>query len=216
VIIRVKRIVPTASRQVLKFTFYRLQHAIFPSKKEPFKPQESSKARGRRLREGFFKRYFSGKGIYIGYGGDPIVDGCDVWDEEHGDAQYLPGLEDKTHDFVYPSHTLEHMQDPAVALQNWWRVVKPGGFLILYIPDRDLYEKKSTLPSQWNEDHTTFFLLDRDEKPDTIGIVPLLNRTLECSEIVYAKRCSYGHTIDDPSVHSDGEYSIEEVIRKIR
>jgi SAM-dependent methyltransferase len=77
---------------------------------------------------------------------NPIVDGCDVWDEEHGDAQYLPGLEDKTHDFVYPSHTLEHMQDPAVALQNWWRVVKPGGFLILYIPDRDLYEKKSTLP----------------------------------------------------------------------
>jgi hypothetical protein len=94
--------------------------------------------------------------------------------------------------------------------------VKPGGYLIIYVPDRDLYEKKNTLPSRWNEDHTTFFLLERDEKPDTIGIVPFVVRTLPCSEIVSAKRCSDGHTIDDPSLHSDGEYSIEVVVRRIR
>ncbi len=129
----------------------------------------------------------------IGYGGDPIVDSCDVWDAEHGNAQYLLGLEDKSYDFVYSSHTLEHMQDPAVALRQWWRVVTDGGFLILYIPDRDLYEKKTALPSRWNEDHKTFFLLDRDEKPDTVGVLPLLARVLSEFEIIYAKCCNEGH-----------------------
>ncbi|MBM2840589.1 MAG: Methylase involved in ubiquinone/menaquinone biosynthesis [Bacteroidetes bacterium] len=215
VIIRVQRIVPTASRRVLKSAFYRLQHAFFPSKKWPVKPGETSKAKGRRLREGFFERFCSGKGIDIGYGGDPLKDDCDVWEAEHGDAQFLPGVEDNSYDFVYSSHTLEHMRDAAVALQNWWRVVRPGGFLILYVPDRDLYEKKTTLPSKWNPDHKTFFLLDRDEKPDTVGLLPMIERTLLGFEVVQAKRCSDGHTIDDPARHSDGEYSIEIVIRKL-
>ncbi len=34
-------------------------------------------------------------------------------------------------------------------------------------------------------------------------------------DIVYAKECSERHTINDPDLHSDGEYSIEVVIRKV-
>ena len=34
-------------------------------------------------------------------------------------------------DFVYSSHTLEHIEDYQAALREWWRVVKPGGYLIL-------------------------------------------------------------------------------------
>lgn len=181
----------------------------------PYAFAETSKAKQRRLREGFFGKYCSGKGLDVGYGGDPIIPGCAVWDFEHGDAQYLKGLKkDETFDFVYSSHTLEHMVDVEVALMNWWRVLKPGGYLILYIPHRDLYEKKSKLPSNWNWDHKHFFLLDKDESPDTIGIVPLIQRTLSGSEIIYAKECSEGHTVVDPKIHSDGEYSIEVVVKK--
>lgn len=130
-------------------------------------------------------------------------------------AQYLEKIENEAYDFVYSSHTLEHMSDPAEALINWWRVVKPGGFLILYIPHRDLYEKKTTLPSNWNFGHRQFFLLDSDEPPDTLGIIPLVSKCLHGVEIVYAKVCSEGHTITNPELHSDGEYSIEMVMRKI-
>jgi len=42
-------------------------------------------------------------------------------------------------DFVYSSHTLEHIEDYQAALREWWRVVKPGGYLILYLPHRDFY-----------------------------------------------------------------------------
>ena len=166
------------------------------------------------MREGFFDKYCRGKGLDIGYGGDLLTPNCRCWDWEHGDAQYLRGMENESFDFVYSSHTLEHMANPEIALRNWWRVLKPGGYLLLYLPHRDLYEKKRTLPSRWSEGHKHFFLIDRDEEPDTMGIIPLIERSLTSHEIVYAKECREGHTITDPEIHSDGEYSIEMVIEK--
>ena len=182
--------------------------------KRPYVAGETTKARSRRVKENFFEKYCEGIGLDIGYGGDLICPNAVGWDWEHGDAQYLKELKDEQFDFLYSSHTLEHLQNPAAALINWFRVLKPGGFLILYIPHRDLYEKKTTLPSRFNPNHTAFFLIERDEPPDTIGIVPLIQRTLSNFEIVYAKQCDEGHTITDPMIHSDGEFSIEVVIRK--
>lgn len=175
---------------------------------------ETSKAKARRMREGFFGKYCQGLGLDIGYGGDLVTETAKGWDIEHGDAQCLKGLKDETFDFVYSSHTLEDMAHPAAALRNWWRVLKPGGRLILYLPHRDLYEKKKDLPSRWNRNHRHFFLIDRDEEPATIGLVPLLRRALTDVEIIYVKECREGHTIADPLRHSDGEYSIEAVVRK--
>jgi SAM-dependent methyltransferase len=181
----------------------------------PVKYLESTKARGRREREGFFASFCQGAGLDIGYGGDLLVPNCKGWDMEHGNAQTLVGLKDAAFDFVYSSHTLEHMVDPVAALRNWWRVLKPGGHLLLYIPHRDLYEKKESLPSRWNDDHKHFFLLDRESPPDTRDIRKLIGEALSGFEIVYAKECSDGHTITDPDIHSDGEYSIEVVVKKV-
>lgn len=175
---------------------------------------ESSKARPRREGEGFFEKYCRGEGLDIGYGGDLLAPNCRGWDFEDGDAQYLAGIPDSKYDFVYSSHTLEHLPEAETALQNWWRVLKPGGYLILFLPHRDLYEKKKTLPSRWNPGHLHFFLPDTGEPPDTIGLRELVYKSLTGFELVYLKTCSAGHTITDPIVHSDGEYSIECVLRK--
>lgn len=175
---------------------------------------ETAKARARRLREGFFEKYCAGRGLDIGYGGDLLSGNCVGWDLEHGDAQLLEGLEDESWDFVYSSHALEHVADASEALRNWYRVVKAGGYLILFVPDRDLYEKKLTLPSRWNPDHKRFFLPDRDEPPDTVGLLPLIGKVIPDASIVRARRCADGHAIVDPLVHSDGEYSIEVIVRK--
>lgn len=192
----------------------KIQFLYFRYCGRPYKPLESTKAQSRRQREGFFGKYCTGRGIDIGYGGDLLTNDCCGWDIEHGDAQLLGQEKDCSYDFAYSSHTLEHMIDPVVALQNWWRVVKPGGHLILYIPHRDLYEKKKELPSRWNLDHKHFFLLDKDDAPDTKSILGLIRTALTGYEIIYAKECSEGHTITEPDVHSDGEYSIEVVVRK--
>lgn len=46
-------------------------------------------------------------------------------------------------DFVYSSHVLEHIAYDKVpaTLAEWWRVIKPGGYLVLYLPDEDEYPK---------------------------------------------------------------------------
>jgi ADP-heptose:LPS heptosyltransferase/predicted SAM-dependent methyltransferase len=40
---------------------------------------------------------------------------------------------------VYSSHLLEHIANWTGALREWWRVVRPGGHLVLYLPHADLY-----------------------------------------------------------------------------
>jgi predicted SAM-dependent methyltransferase/ADP-heptose:LPS heptosyltransferase len=40
---------------------------------------------------------------------------------------------------VFSAHLLEHITDHVAALREWWRVLKVGGHLILYLPHRDLY-----------------------------------------------------------------------------
>ena len=182
--------------------------------KRPLVPAETSKAKLRRSKEGFFEKYLFGQGLDIGFGGDLVSPNARGFDFEHGDAQYLAELKDEQFDFVYSSHTLEHMPNPSTALKNWFRVLKKGGYLILYIPHRDLYEKKRTLPSRFNPTHTYFFLIDKDEHPNTLGIIPLIKNNLNGYDLIYAKECSEGHTITDPMIHSDGEYSIEVVLRK--
>ncbi len=209
-----KNILPGSAWKVLQWIKRNLLAVKYKYFGRPFVPGETSKAYQRRVREGFFEKYCVGKGLDIGYGSDLITKDAQGYDFEHGNAQYLKGINDNSFDFVYSSHTIEHLPDPYEGVKNWFRVVKPGGYLIIYLPHRDLYEKKKTLPSRFNFDHKNFFLIDRDEEPDTIGILPLVEKTISGYELIYVKECSEGHTITDPEKHSDGEFSIEIVLRK--
>lgn len=193
---------------------------LIPFEKKPAKiyrkyEGETFRSHNRRKREGFFEKYCKGEGLDIGYGSDPVTPTVYGWDIKNGDAQYLKGIEDESLDFVYSSHCLEHMFDVRIALRNWFRVVKKGGFLIIAIPHRDLYEKKTTLPSRWNFDHKHMFLIGKKEAPDTLDIVEEIRESLIDYDIKYVKVCDEGHTINDPTIHSDGEYQIEIVIRKL-
>lgn len=54
------------------------------------------------------------------------------------DAANLP-FKDAIVPTVFSSHTLEHIADHKAALREWWRVLAPGGCLVLYLPHRDFY-----------------------------------------------------------------------------
>lgn len=54
-------------------------------------------------------------------------------------------------DAVFSSHLLEHIANYGAALREWMRVVKTGGYLILYLPDEDEYPKVGT--EYANPDH---------------------------------------------------------------
>lgn len=58
-------------------------------------------------------------------------------------------------DFVYSSHLLEHIPDTQAALTEWWRVLKVGGYLVLYLPHKDHYPRIGQPGS--NPDHVHDF-----------------------------------------------------------
>ena len=72
---------------------------------------------------------------------DKVVETCEL----------LPDFDDSSQDFVFSSHLLEHIEDYASALKEWWRVIKPGGHLVLYLPHKDLYPRCGTHGA--NPDH---------------------------------------------------------------
>jgi ADP-heptose:LPS heptosyltransferase/predicted SAM-dependent methyltransferase len=57
-------------------------------------------------------------------------------------------------DAVFSSHLLEHIENYQAALKEWYRVVKVGGYVVLYLPDEDEYPKVGTkganIDHKWN------------------------------------------------------------------
>jgi SAM-dependent methyltransferase len=113
----------------------------------------------------FATRYFVGHGIDVGGGHDslalfvelfPLIRNVVIYDAPQGDAQKLANVDDESFDFLFSSHCLEHVRDPVEGLDNWIRVVRPGGHLVISVPDEDLYEQ-GTWPSTFNSDHKMTF-----------------------------------------------------------
>ena len=98
---------------------------------------ECLKAHNRRLKSGWFDKYApaDAKGIDIGCGGHKIHPGYHSWDQifDDGDATFMEGIEDESFEVVFSSHLLEHLFDPHEGLRNWFRILKPGGHLIISI-----------------------------------------------------------------------------------
>ena len=52
------------------------------------------------------------------------------------DAADIPVPDDST-DFVLHSHVWEHLPNPLIALDEWVRVTRSGGYLFVIVPKRD-------------------------------------------------------------------------------
>ncbi len=112
---------------------------------------EQSKASARRCREGaFLRRYLVGDGIDIVIEKDPLarmipvfplMRSCRTWDALTHDAQRMASVPAASCDFVHASHTLAFMENVRESLYNWCRILKPGGHLILTVPDGEWCEE---------------------------------------------------------------------------
>ena len=180
---------------------------------------ETTKARPRREREGFFERYCQGAGIDIGHGGDMVLPEVRGWDKEDGDAQKLEGVADASYDFVYSSHCLEHLSDPLEAMLNWWRVLKVGGYLIVVVPNEDLYEQR-IWPSVFNIDHRHTFAIHKEKTWSPVGVNLMdLVTHLPMHDVVYVRvvDTEYDYQRKDiiDQTQWDVEAGIELVVKKI-
>lgn len=109
----------------------------------------------------FEHAYLSGRVIDVGCGPDLVVPHAEPFDLEHGDAGRISTFrEPLAYDAVHSSHCLEHMEDVPTALAEWWKLVRPGGYLVVVVPEEDLYEQ-GIWPSLFNDDHKATFRLRR-------------------------------------------------------
>ncbi len=57
----------------------------------------------------------------------------------NGNVERLKLVASESVDYVFSSHCLEDLEDTAAVLAEWWRVVKVGGNLVLYLPHAEHY-----------------------------------------------------------------------------
>ncbi len=110
--------------------------------------------------------FCTGYGVDLGFGGDPIVPhaiGVDLPQpyahvgarpvQLGGDATRLIWFADGVLDFVYSSHLLEDFVAVGPVLAEWLRVLKPGGRLILFCPDEQVFRRHCATTGQPYNDH---------------------------------------------------------------
>lgn len=191
--------------------------------------KECSKSIARRIRDAdFMTRYFRGAGVDIGGKPDPLalyvelfplMTAVRTWDLEDGDAQYLDGVPDGSLDFVHSSHCLEHLVDPRSGLHNWFRVLKPGGHLVVTVPDEDLYEQ-GVFPSTFNRDHKWTFTIHKHASwsPRSINVLELLAGLDDAAQVLRVQLLTAGYRESlprfDQTLTPVGECGIEFVVRK--
>jgi SAM-dependent methyltransferase len=185
---------------------------------------ETSKANKRRANTYLYNKIFNGDGIDIGCGTDilkkdvyPNINNVEPFDLQHGDAQYIDKYVNREFDFVHSSQCLEHMVDANIALQNWWKIVKPGGYLIFSMPDEDLYEQ-GVFPSRWNPDHKWTFSIYKKNSWSFVhlNILDMISYLDKCEILkVELIDTNYNYTLTNvDQTRGDAEAFIEVILKK--
>ena len=150
--------------------------------KNPFPGSRSKKdgstgaVHGHRLR---YQSLIRGRGMEIGalncpY---PVLKGVevlysDILTPEQIDASYpgskhpdivsngesFPTIADNSMDFLIANHVLEHVTDPIGSISEWHRILKPGGILLMAVPDKRFTfdsERERTRLSHLLDDHNS-------------------------------------------------------------
>lgn len=96
----------------------------------------------------------------------------------HFDLHKIP-LEDNKFDVVFCNHVMEHVDDPIQCMKELYRVMKPGGWAIMQVP-QDMNREKTfedpniTSPEEremyyWQKDHVRLFGRDYPNYLETAG-----------------------------------------------
>lgn len=148
-----------------------------------------------------------GDGVDVGFGGDPIKPDTICMDlpkkysnagtmnqHLHGDCRCLYWFKDNVLDYVYSSHVLEDFSETKEIILEWLRVIKPGGNLVLFLPDEQLYREFCKLTNQRGNQHhvySNFSFIFLKDIFNTIPNVEIIHHSgivnFYCFEVVIRK-----------------------------
>ncbi|HLU86749.1 MAG TPA: methyltransferase domain-containing protein [Taishania sp.] len=96
----------------------------------------------------------------------------------HFDLHKIP-LEDNRFDVVFCNHVMEHVDDPLTCMKELYRVMKPGGWAIMQVPQdinrAETFEDPSIVTPEdrekyyWQKDHLRLFGLDYPQYLEKAG-----------------------------------------------
>lgn len=69
--------------------------------------------------------------------------------------EYVYTFDSNSLDFIFSSHCLEDFEDIPIVYMNWWRKLKPNGFMILLLPDMENGRYPRCDDPQGNPSHRT-------------------------------------------------------------
>jgi len=188
--------------------------------------REVTKAMARRGYDSRYAvRWFVGDAIDIGAGNDsldshrrhfPLLKSVRSWDLADGDAMLMEGIPDESYDVVHSSHCLEHLDDPYLGIQNWLRICRRGGHLILVVPDEDLYEQ-GVFPSTFNADHKWTFTINKNSSwsSNSINLFRLLDRFSDKVRVFKIELLDTNFRYDLGRMDQTWDYSSESAIEVI-
>jgi hypothetical protein len=163
---------------------------------------------------GGLTRHLVGSGLEVGPGHHPLVESnrwlavryLDRWEPDRN-AELFPELEGATfakpdlvvdlnrdalgpvasesEDFIVCSHVLEHLANPLRAIDDFHRVLRPGGTLLILLPDRRRTFDKDRLPTELehiiadfetgevevDDEHIIEFLTNLGTDPETLQAI---------------------------------------------
>ena len=179
---------------------------------------ETSKNYETRLRSGFWQTYAAGPNVLdIGYRGG-VPDAQPLCTGAHGIELGDPGYDgfhlpyaDGWANTVHASHVLEHVTPTNDYLQEWFRVLAPGGRMILFVPSLYLYERRLTVPpSRWSPEHLRSYSPSSLLKEIEYALTPNTWRLRHMAD----NDVGYDYSLPI-NVHPTGALEIECVIQKI-
>lgn len=162
---------------------------------------------------GGLTRHLVGSGLEVGPGHHPLVESnrwrsvryVDRWEPERN-AELFPELEGETfakpdlivdlnkdalgpvasmsEDFIVASHVLEHLANPLRAIDDFHRVLRPGGTLLILLPDRRRTFDRDRRPTAL--EHVVADFETGTDEVDDEHIVEFLTNTGIDSEILKA------------------------------
>jgi SAM-dependent methyltransferase len=86
----------------------------------------------------FAQQFCHGDGLDIGGTKDWSLPGAKIINIDQANGYDALNLPDEKYDFVFSSHTLEHVEKYVQALEHWKTRLKPGGVLFMYLPHPDM------------------------------------------------------------------------------
>jgi predicted SAM-dependent methyltransferase len=114
-------------------------------------------------------------------------------------CERMPLFGNESADTIFSSHLLEHIADYRSALKEWWRILKTGGHLILYLPDEDEYPKVGEAGAnpdhKWNVSYARVI-----EAMESVGAWDLIefekrNHDMEYSLLFVFKKLAAGRSL---------------------